>query len=87
MEPRIAKLEAGMDHVIRELGEFRQDMRGFRQEIDGFRQEIGDTRKELRQEIHEFRREIRFDFRLLIIIMMAVFSGITAMLGKGFKWF
>lgn len=38
MEARVAKLEAGIEHVVRELGELRKDLRELR---TGFRWLIG----------------------------------------------
>lgn len=33
MEARVARLEAGMEHVVRELVDIRQDIRGLRGEL------------------------------------------------------
>ena len=72
LEPRVAKLEAGQEHLIREVAALRSDVKEFRSEV--------------RADIREIRAEHRTDFRLTWGGLITVASGLAAMMAKGFKW-
>ena len=75
MEARVAKLEAGMEHVIRELGDVKQDIREIKGDIKSIHKNMSDLRKDMNSGFFRARTEL---------IALAV--GLAGLMAKGFHW-
>jgi len=73
MEPRIAKLEADVDHIKTDISEIKTD--------------IKELRKDQRADFRELRKDQRADFRTLFAALITVAIGLAGIMAKGFKWF
>ena len=72
MEARVAKLEAVIEHIQRDLADVRADLRTFRFDA--------------RTDFKEVRTQMRTDFLILAGMIIAVALGMAGLLAKGFKW-
>ncbi len=75
LDGRVAKLESGMEHLIREVGECRQDIRELRSEMR-------DIRSEIKTEIGG----LRSDFRWMLAAYASGFMILLGVMAKGFHW-
>lgn len=72
MGERLAKVEAAVEHVLRELADLKAEFRAFRTEI--------------RAEIRENRREAKRDFYIAMGFTGTIFAVLAGMMVKGFHW-
>jgi hypothetical protein len=75
MEERVARLEAGVEHIGRDLGEIKNDARLMRQEIGG-----------LRDRVDLLRDRLEADFRITWVGIIASNLGLAGLMAKGFGW-
>ncbi|MFC4278802.1 hypothetical protein [Achromobacter aloeverae] len=94
MQARVAKLEASVDHVQRDIVDLKVEVRELRSvlrtEVDALRSElrteVGALRSELRTEVASLRCEARTDFRLLFGAILTVAVGLASLMAKSFGW-
>ena len=79
VEPRVAKLEAGMEYVRQDLRDIKVDLRDLRN-----RQEQGFQHLLDRQDQMSAQQER--DFRLLFATFMATVLSLAGLMAKGFGW-
>ncbi|MBP5097952.1 hypothetical protein HUT24_21275 [Pseudomonas protegens] len=72
MEARVAKLEAHVEYIRRDLDELKTDMRDFR----------GETKTSF----SGVRAEMKSDFRLVFGALIAASLGLAGLMAKGFGW-
>ena len=75
MEARIAKLEATMEHVQRDVTEIKTILRGQEGKFDGMRDRMDGVRDRMER-----------DFRLLFGVIITVALGLAGLMAKGFHW-
>ena len=75
MEERVARLEAGVEHIGRDLGEIKNDARLMRQEIGV-----------LRDRVDLLRGRLEADFRITWVGIIASNLGLAGLMAKGFGW-
>ena len=72
MEPRVAKLEAAVEHIQRDISEIKSDVRALRDEI--------------KSDVRALRDNARSDFHILFGAVIAVALGLAGMMARGFHW-
>ena len=73
MEPRVAKLEAAVEHIQRDISEIKSDLRALRDEFksdlralrDEFKSDVLTLRDEIKSDVRALRDEIKSDVRAL----------------------
>jgi hypothetical protein len=75
MEERVARLEAGVEPIGRDLGEIKNDARLTRQEIGV-----------LRDRVDLLRDRLEADFRITWVGIIASNLGLAGLMAKGFGW-
>jgi archaellum component FlaC len=98
MEPRIARIEASIGFMQREITEIKSDIRDIRSDIKGIRSgfptETSSMLQEIKHELQEMRREfksglasIRTDCRILFATIIAATVSLGGMIAKSSGWF
>ena len=72
LEPRVAKLEAAVEHIEQEITEVRGD--------------VGELRGEMAAEFRAVRANMRTDFRILFDALIAATLGLAGLTAHGFHW-
>jgi hypothetical protein len=72
MDARVAKLEAHVEYIRRDLDDLKTDMREFR----------GETKASF----SGVRTEMKSDFRLVFGALIAASLGLAGLMAKGFGW-
>jgi len=94
MEPRVAKLEAAVEHIQRDIGEIKSDLRALRDEFksdlralrDEFKSDLRALRDEIKSDVRALRDNARSDFYILFGAVIAVALGLAGMMARGFHW-
>lgn len=80
MEARVAKLEAALEHVQKDVGEIKADIRDTKNAWIAFKDDVN-------SEFKAVRSEMRSDTWKLLGIFGAGFALLLAAMAKGFGWF
>ena len=83
MEPRVAKLEAAVEHIQRDISEIKSDLRALR---DEFKSDLRALRDEIKSDVRALRDNARSDFYILFGAVIAVALGLAGMMARGFHW-
>lgn len=83
LEPRVARLEASVGHIERDVANIHGGLKDIRTEIKA---EIRDFRTEIKSEVKELRLGHERDFRLLFGALIAAVLGLAGLMAKGFHW-
>jgi hypothetical protein len=89
LEPRVAKVEAGVEYIVSRVSNIEIDLRDMRKSMDqrfqGVGAEFNAVRAEMREEFETVRAEMRGEFKTFRAEMREEFTAARAETSAGFR--
>lgn len=90
MEARVAKLEATVEYIQRDIAEIKIDLKSMDQALRQFGGDVNvefrSIRSESKDEFKTVRAEARADFIKLFSALIVATLGLAGLMAKGFGW-